>query len=137
MRLSSFLVLILLVSTTSPALLGQRAVNPQNRYERLVCVVPMIGTGTAEDPRRPQFAPAGPDEPTAILSYSYILSDDEQFALVEYVSVDQSAFAAILTHPDPRIKKFIKGRAKREDVEAEFRKYRKNFDLREFGARVQ
>ncbi len=86
--------------------------NPQNRYERLVCVVSMIGFGTADDPRRQPFAPAGPGEPTTILSYSYLLSDDEQFALVEFVAASQDGFREILRHTDHRVKKFVKGRAK-------------------------
>ena len=123
--------------SSAAGVMAQRAVNPQNRYERLVCVVPMIGAGTAEDPRRPQFTPAGPAESTPFLSYSYLPSDDGQMALVEFVAADAAAFDAILANTDARIKKFRKGAAKKRDVEAEFRKYRKNFNLDEFGARVQ
>lgn len=107
------------------------------RYERLVCIVPMIGAGTAEDPRRPMYTPAGPREANPFLAFSYLASDDGKFALVEFVAVDRAAFDGILQDRDPRVKKFLKGKVKREDVEAEFRKHRKNVDLRNFGARVQ
>jgi hypothetical protein len=37
---------------------AQHSVDPRNTYDRVFCVVPMIGSGTAADPRRPQYAPA-------------------------------------------------------------------------------
>jgi hypothetical protein len=51
MRASSYAVLLLIASAI-PAV-TQRRVDLRNNYERLVCVVPLIGAGTPEDPLRP------------------------------------------------------------------------------------
>lgn len=115
---------------------GQRAVDPRQRYERLVCIVPMVGAGTAEDPVRPMYMPAGPGE-GKFLAVNYVASDDGKWALVEFVAADRVVFTEILADGDVRVKRFEKGKARRGDVEREFRKFRKEFDLRNFGARVQ
>ena len=39
---------------------AQRRVDPRNTYSRAICVVPMTGSGTPADPRRPQYAPWPP-----------------------------------------------------------------------------
>src|SRR4051794_26011898 len=74
-------------------------VDPRNTYNRLVCVVPMVGAGTAADPRRPQYAPwptAPAGSRTQIIAFSHQMSDDGRFALVEFVARDRRAFSAIL-----------------------------------------
>ena len=48
-----FLVFLLGFQFSVSTLLAQQAVDPRNRYERLICIVPMIGSGTYEYPRRP------------------------------------------------------------------------------------
>lgn len=120
-----------------PGLYAQRKVDPEYRYERLICIVPMVGTGTAEDPRRPQSAPSGPGEASPILAYSYIMSDDETWALVEFVAPDASAFAGMCQSSDSRVKRFRKGKNRRADVETAFKPFRRNLDLSGFGTRVQ
>lgn len=94
----------------------------------------MVGTGKPDDPKRPAFAPR-PGEvdsksPTAILGYTYRLSDDGQWALVEFVARDRAAFRNILA--DSRSKSFVRGKATRVQVETEFRRLRKDFDLSSF-----
>ncbi len=37
---------------------AQQRVDARNLYERVICIVPMAGRGTYEDPKRPLFAPA-------------------------------------------------------------------------------
>ena len=90
---------------------SQHKVDPRNTYQRLICVVPVTGNGTAADPRRPAYAPVTPASAGAaqpgIIAYSQQVSDDGRFALVEYVARDRSAFAAILA--DKSIKVFVKG----------------------------
>ena len=40
------------------ALFGQNRVSPEMMYHRVWAVVPLIGKGTSDDPRRPMFAPS-------------------------------------------------------------------------------
>jgi hypothetical protein len=95
----------------------------------------MIGAGTAEDPRRPQYAPRpalqGKDR-TDIIEYSYQISDDGRFAIVEFVARDRKAFLAILN--DKTIKTFEKGKDNRADIERELKAFKKDFDLSKFQA---
>ena len=84
-----------------------------------------VGAGTLKDPRRPLFAPVEPD-PAGIISYTYELSGDKRYAVVEVVARDRKAFAAILT--DSRVAKaFVKDKDKPEDVEREIKKHKADF----------
>ncbi len=96
----------------------------------------MVGRGTPDDPRRPLYAPvpnprAAPSR-QGIIAFSYQLSDDGKFALVELVAANRAAFAAILADRRPDVKVFEKGKARREDIEREFRKYKRDFQLDRF-----
>ena len=125
--LSGLLVLAALVC-------AQHRVDPRNTYDRVICVVPIVGKGTPDDPKRPQYAPWPPNPPgsqTGIIAFSQQLSDDGKFALVEFVARDRSAFAAILS--DKQLKVFEKGKDKKDDVEKELKKYKKDFDLSTLG----
>ena len=123
---------LLLLTVLLPA---QRRVDPKQTYNRVICVVPIIGAGTAADPKRPQYAPlprTAPNQPLpGIIAYMQQISDDGKYALVEYVAKDPSAFQAILN--DKSIKVFVKGKDKKGDIEAELKKYKKDFDLNKFG----
>lgn len=106
-----------------------------------MAVVPMVGSGTLADPIRPLYAPtpgqlqASAKTRAGIIGFTHVLSDDHHFALVEFVARDRSAFQAILA--DKSVRSFLKGRDKRADIEAEFKKYKRDFDFTKFGARVQ
>jgi hypothetical protein len=109
---------------------GQHRVDAKNLHERVYAVVPMIGAGTYDDPKRPLFAPTLNDlrKPGAIQSFSYELSDDGKYALVEFVAQDRAALAHIVS--DARtVKAFEKGKHKRDDIERELRRFRRNFSL--------
>ena len=97
-------------------------------------VAPLTGTGTWSDPKHPLYAPSpaqiNPASRTGIIGYTHVLSDDGQSALVEFVARDAAAFAPILA--DKSIKSFRKGKDKREDIEAEFRKHKKDFSFENF-----
>ena len=137
MKRSSFLLVFLLAASVSP-LFAQHKVQMHNMYERLYLVVPMIGSGTAEDPRRPMYVPA-PTAPTpgaatqptssGIIAFAFQESDDGQHAIVELVARDPGAFKPILEDHQPGVKIFRKGKDKKDDIETEFRKYIKDFDL--------
>ena len=61
-------------------LLTQNSVDPMHRYERLVCIVPMVGTGkTADDPCRPMFVAADGHLPAKFRSFNFLPSDDGDY----------------------------------------------------------
>ena len=120
-----------------------------------LCIVPMTGAGTYEDPRRPMYAPKGPlhipqmalidgaqpgsndKQPLSkgILGFSYVVSDDGQFALAEFVAADRAAFKEILR--DSNVKGFIVGKTPRANIETEFRKYKADVNLDRLGEGLQ
>jgi hypothetical protein len=110
------------------AALRSQGVDLRHLHERMLAVVPLTGAGTYADPRRPLFAPSSTREggESGILSYEWAPSDDGQFAIVEFVAKDRSALAKIAT--DARVlRAFEKGKVKKDDVEKELKKYRKDF----------
>src|SRR5437868_13223219 len=62
---------------------AQHRVDPHNLYERLYAIVPIIGKGTLDDPKRPMYAPApsqqNPTSRTGILGFTHVVSDDGRF----------------------------------------------------------
>ena len=109
---------------------ASRRVNPRNAYVRVVAVVPLIGTGTDADPIRPDYAP-GPrprgsksskPDLSGIIAFNSVMSDDKKHAIVEFVARDRSAFTQLMADKRPDVKVFDKGKAKRADIEAEFKK---------------
>jgi hypothetical protein len=139
--------ILLCLSALAAILNAQPRVDSRNSYERIFVVLPLIGTGTVEDPIRPSVIPSPQSaSPTAlsvapagsqsrILAYTWVPSDDGKFALTEIVMRDRSAFSGIQALPGVRA--FIKGVNARADIETEFKVYKKDFDLTKFGARVQ
>lgn len=129
--LKHLLLFLLLVAQNNFA---QHRADMRTTNYRLLCVVPMVGAGTAADPHRPEYAPLPPapgakPASSGIIAFAYQLSDDGQLALVEFVARNRSAFDSILADKRPNVKAFEVGKAKRADIEAEFRKHKKNFDL--------
>ena len=122
---------------------GQRA-NPGARYERIICVVPMTGAGTVQDPKRPMFtappaqslAAENTDAATSrseanrkILAFQSVLSDDGQSAIVMFVARSRQAFRTILSDPNT-IRHFEPDKIAEKDLVQELRKYKRNFDLK-------
>jgi hypothetical protein len=135
---------------------AQRRVDPRNTYYRVICVVPLTGQGTKDDPKRPMYAPklsdmmaadsgaqtaqaaaakAGAPVPvrTDILAFTQQLSDDGHYALVEFVAQDRAAFQAIFADSTNVKVVFEKGKSKKADIEKELHKYRKDFNFDNFG----
>jgi hypothetical protein len=64
-------------------------------------------------------------------AFSYVLSDDGKFAIVEFVASDEAAFAEILKDPEVKVylkKEFLSSAASKEEAEGEFKKIKKDFD---------
>lgn len=132
------LVLGVCLLASAAVMPAQPPVNQRHMYERVMAIVPVIGTGTAADPKRPLYAPAphtlSPTSRTGLLGFTYVLSDDGHFALVEFVARDRSAFATILA--DTTIQTFRKGVNQQAEIVAAFTKLKKNFDIDHFGVRL-
>ena len=112
-------------------------VDPRNMYERVLAVVPWIGSGTHGDPKRPLYTPAqmNPASRSGILAFQCMASDDGKLALCEFVAKDGNALKPLLA--DPAVKAFLKGRDKIENAVAEFKKHKKDFDINQLaGVRV-
>jgi hypothetical protein len=113
---------------------AQRRVDPKNTYHRVICVVPLIGTGTAADPRRPQYAPlvtaAHTALPTDIIAFTQVPTDDGTFAIVEFVAQDRKAFLTIFA--DANVTTFEKGVASKAAIETALQKVKKGFSLDQF-----
>jgi hypothetical protein len=154
------LALLLLCSFQTPALFAQlvQKVPPEHIYHRVYAVVPIIGTGKPGDPKRPMFVPSpaelaavkpvaangavagtGPASipRPAILSYHMDLSDDGQFALVEFVGATPADLKFIAQSTAPGVIAFERGKTTKAQVQAEFQKYKKNFNADLFLGSVQ
>ena len=115
---------------------GSRPVYPQ-----LVCVVPIIGTGTLAAPRRPLSAPvAGAEAPThapskgfrdaaAITASRSVLSDDGLFAIVLFEAHDRAAFKPILNDKTV-LQRFDLSNTTLNALLPALRVFKKNFDIR-------
>jgi len=113
---------------------AQRRVDPKNTYHRVICVVPLVGTGTAADPRRPQYAPpvkaVQTALPTDIIAFTQVPTDDGKFAIVEFVAQDRKAFEAILA--DATVTSFEKNLVSKAAIETALQKVKKGFSLDKF-----
>ncbi len=111
------------------------AVDGHHTYYRLLTVVPMTGSGTHEDPKRPLHVPVNRLDASSrqdIIAFTQLPSDDRKFAIVEFVAADRAAFKSILA--DTSLHLFEKGKDSDDVIEAFLQKYRKGFKLQGFGA---
>jgi hypothetical protein len=110
---------------------AQHSVDPRNTYHRVICVVPMIGSGTAADPKRPQYAPApGSYSPDGIVAFTQVPTDNGKFAIVEFVARKRSALQAILA--DTTITAYEKGTQSASAIETALQALKKGFSLVQF-----
>ena len=151
MRLSSYGLLLLIgvalqaqqrpAGAIAPLRAGKAVPHPvdtKNRYHRVICVVPLIGSGTRKDPKRPLYVPAPTGQGATmggIIAFQQIPTDDKKFVIVEYVAADMKALDPILN--DKSLKVFEKGKHSRQVIEQELKLVRKDFDLSLFGITVR
>jgi hypothetical protein len=121
--------------TLTGVVCAQHHVDPRNTYHRVIAVVPLIGSGTAADPKRPEYAPWG--APTAqsstssgIIGFTQVPTDDGKSAIVEFVARDRKSLAAILANTS--ITSFEKGIQSQATIETALQKVKKNFVLVQF-----
>src|SRR5687768_6062464 len=99
------------------ALFGQQPVDSKHLNERVLVIVPLVGAGTYQDPKRPLFAPDPGEkgESDGVQSFEWQPTDDGQFAIAEFVARDPKVIAEIAA--DRRVvKAFVKGKAKKDDI---------------------
>ncbi len=121
-------LLLLLV----PALLFSQAqfrkVDPTLTHERIVALVPMVGSGTGKDPKRPMFS----DLP-GLLGYTAELSDDGRLALVEFVVKDRSLLDRVMSGAQRAVRK---DSASKDSIYEEFKQLKRNFRPERFGVAI-
>src|SRR5579872_3956311 len=81
--------------------IAQRRVYPKNSYNRVIAVTPLVGAGTATDPKRPKYAPWPPSQ------------DPNGAALLPILS-------------DKSLTQFEKGRSSRSDIETALKRFRRS-----------
>jgi hypothetical protein len=139
-----------LLLTCVYVLSAQDHVAQEMMYHRVWAIVPLVGTGTADDPRRPMFAPSLADSkarakalqdaaiskkdvpPPAIISFTMQLADDKKSAIVEFVGLNPQALEFITASKDPRVKVFERGKATKQEIETEMKKVKAGFTLDSF-----
>ena len=127
------------------ALFAQNRVPPEMMYHRVWAVVPLIGSGKADDPKRPMFVPSPAEQAakmktgdrSGIIGFSMQLSDDGKSALVEFVGTAPAELKFIVNSKAPGVKAFERGVATKAQIELEFRKAKVAFTLDSFGGRAQ
>lgn len=113
-------------------------------HHRMICVVPLIGAGTVQDPRRPLLAPIAAQlharqKPNPLggyqstldsdlLSYQSVLTDDGQSAIVMFTAQSQSAVNVLRKQPGI-LRVFDSQNSKAADLVPQLRQFKKDFDL--------
>jgi hypothetical protein len=97
-------------------------------------VVPIIGSGTPNDPVRPLYAPTPAEigRPSGIIGFTSEISDDGKYALIEIVAHDRSVVAKMLA--DTSIQTFVKGAAATNPatIQSVFQQHKASFNFANF-----
>jgi hypothetical protein len=111
---------------------AQRRVDPRNTYNRVIAIVPLTGSGTATDPKRPKYAPwPVSQDANGILGFVFEPTDDGKSAVVEFVAQNRAAFSVLLA--DKTIQVYQKGTLSRSAIESAIKPVRRDFSLDSFG----
>lgn len=112
-------------------------------YARIYAIVPMIGSGTWEDPKRPMFAPPQitPGNRTGIIAFNHVESDDGNFALIEIVAATRPQLKLIVGQINAAapagLQLFDRLTTSPATVQSAFQQFKKNFDITTFRLVVQ
>ena len=106
---------LIVLSVFAGTLFAQRSVPPEFMYHHVYAVMPLVGSGTYLDPKRPMLVPAPPSpskaqaQPQALaqvqgqantrpdlLGFTFQMSDDGKLALVEFVFQSPLAYQNFL-----------------------------------------
>jgi hypothetical protein len=128
---NTFLLLWLCLLAASS--FAQHAVDPANRYYRVVALVHIQGSGSQKDPIRPEYVPMAADATRqGIIAWSYQLTDDKKMAIIHMVAVNHHVFDAILADKRPEIKVFEVGKTPKQAIEIALGAAKAGFDLSKF-----
>ncbi|MGD0299920.1 MAG: hypothetical protein ABSE86_22740 [Bryobacteraceae bacterium] len=162
-RAVAVLVCLYMVAATVSA---QPPVSPRNSYERILVILPIIGSGTAADPMRPSLIPAPGGATPNILNIAISAPvtggpgvaatpvgggpTAPQNLILGYTWVpsDDGKFALTeIVMRDrsafpaimalPGVTAFVKGVNKLTDIQTAFQQYKKDFDVTKFGVWVR
>ena len=119
---------------------AQHRVDPGQMYARIYAIVPMVGSGTWDDPRRPMFAPipqqTTPGTRTGIIAFNHVESDDGNSALIEIVAANRPQLALIVAQiraaATPSVQVFDRSTTPQATVQGAFQLLKKNFDITKF-----
>ena len=121
---------------------AQHRVDPGNMYARIYAIVPMVGSGTWDDPMRPMFAPIPqqmtPGTRTGIIAFNQVQSDDGNFALIEIVAVSRQQLALITAQMNTQLSTavgfqlFDRSTTSAATVQSAFQALKANFDITKF-----
>jgi hypothetical protein len=119
---------------TSVTAFSQRRVASENLYESVVAVVPMTGSGTTQDPKRPMFAPwpYDPIRHSWLRNMTFELSDDGKYAIVQFVVQDRKFLKPLFDARGADIKAFVRGKDDPAEIEREVRQFKRDFDRNRF-----
>jgi len=111
-------------------------------YARVYAIVPMVGSGTWDDPMRPMFAPVPqqmtPGSRTGIIAFNHVESDDGTLALIEIVAADRVQLAQIVGQMNAQLtgvtgfQLFDRSTTPQATVQTAFQALKKNFDITKF-----
>jgi hypothetical protein len=115
---------------------AQQPVDAGFTNHRVLAVVPLVGQGTWDDPKRPMFAPVPSarksNDRSGVIAYQHVVSDDGKFALVEFVFADRSAVAQVVGSNNPQVKAFEPGKQSKSNIESTFKQFKKDFSFDNF-----
>jgi hypothetical protein len=100
-----------------------------------MCVLPLTGSGTRQDPVRPDLIPLRKTTDvynTGIIAWTLINSDDNKHAIVEIVATNRAALQPLLNDKRPDVVVFERGKHTKAEMEAGLQKYRKDFTMDSF-----
>ena len=110
------------------------------KFQRVIAVVPMIGSGTYDDPKRPMFCPSPREMAAAtaggkrpwLLSYRFELGDDGQTAIVEFTAPDRASLNVVLQSTDARVTIYEPNKISLDNLKQALQKLEATFDLERF-----
>ena len=132
-------LLPLLLSSTGFLFAQYRPVDPLNTHQRVIAIVPVVGEGTKDNPKKPMLV-----DLLGVIAWKAELSDDKRFALVELVAKERTKLDAAFTHPAfaqaraqaPTLKIEYKDSGRGPTVFDEFSRMKKGFRPERFGVAV-